>query len=62
MPHVTATEAAKLRGVDKSTVTRWLSAGLRHKRYGRTVMIDTRHLDSFQPRPVGNPNRKPVKS
>jgi hypothetical protein len=55
MPLLTVAQAADHRGTTKFSIHRWLRSGLRHQRIGHAILIESRDLDRFKPRPAGNP-------
>lgn len=56
---ITVSEAARLRGVSRWAIHRWLRSGLGHYRRGRSILIDRHSLLSFTPRGPGNPQITP---
>lgn len=54
---VSVSEAAERLGLDEDSVTRYCRLGrLRAQQKGRMWLIDEECLETFQPRPRGNPN------
>ena len=49
-------QAAKLKKVTRFSVHRWLGYGLKFAWIDGKRMIDSRDLEKFAPRKVGNPN------
>lgn len=55
---ISLAEAAKLRNVDRSTIWRWIKAGLPAQQIGKAWVVDRESLLSYQPRKRGKPAKE----
>jgi excisionase family DNA binding protein len=59
MQPLTITQAAKLKGVDRSTIFRWIKQqGLRADQFGEMWLIERDDLNKFTPRKAGRPAKE----